>query len=204
METLVWAGATVAILVVVSLIFKKPIARLIDRVNKIGPTGIDTTPSGQHAAKSELGPAAADEFARLFDNQLVIQREEWIRTELARIVGTNQTQKEKILLRILAAQSIVQQFETTYRTIFGSQISALQITNATPDGVHLHVFETLFNQAEARDKTLYANFSFESWLGYVESQLLVTRKDDKFYITLVGREFLKYLVHQGYTLYKYG
>ena len=50
----------------------------------------------------------------------------------------------------------------------------------------------------------YANYSFEQWLVYMESQMLVTRKDDKVYITLDGREFLKYLIHQGYTLYKYG
>ena len=32
---------------------------------------------------------------------------------------------------------------------------------------------------------------------------LVIRKDDKIYINLDGREFLKYIIHQGYTMYKY-
>ena len=204
METFAWPITVIVIAVVAMLIFRNPLERFLDRARKIGTTGIDTTTSEQDTAKSEVGPSAADEFARLFDNQLLVQREQWIRTELVRIVGEDHTQKEKILLRIIAAQAIVQQFETTYRTIWGSQLNALEITNATPDGVHLQVFETLFNQAAARDKSLYANYSFEQWLLYMESQLLVTRKDDKVYITLDGREFLKYLIHQGYTLYKYG
>ena len=204
MEAIAWPIMFGAIALAAMLIFRKPLERFLDRAKKIGRTGIDTTVSDQNTGKSEVGPSAADEFARLFDNQLLVHREQWIRTELVRIVGVDQTQKEKILLRIIAAQSIVQQFETTYRTIFGSQLNALEITNATPDGVHLQVFETLYNQAAARDQTLYENFSFGHWLGYMERQLMITRKDDKFYITLDGREFLKYLVHQGYTLYKYG
>ena len=115
----------------------------------------------------------------------------------------DQTQKEKFLLRIIAAQAIVQQFESTYRAIWGSQLNALEITNATPGGVQLGVFETLYNQAAARDKAQYANYSFKQWLAYMESQLLVIRKDDKIYINLDGREFLKYIIHQGYTMYKY-
>ena len=158
----------------------------------------------QDTAKSEVGPSAADEFARLFDNQLLVQREGWLRTELVRIVGTDQTQKEKFLLRMIAAQTIVQQFEATYRTIYGSQLNALEITNATPGGVQLGIFATLYNQAAARDKELYANYSFEQWLEYIERQALSIRKDDKIHITLEGREFLKYIMHQGYPLYKLG
>ena len=123
------------------LIFRKPLERFLDRAKKIATTGIETTAGEQGTATPEVGPSAADEFARLFDNQLLIEREDWLRTELVRIVGVDQTQKEKILLRIIAAQAIVQQFETTYQTIWGSQLNALEITNATPDGVQLQVFE---------------------------------------------------------------
>ena len=120
MEALVWPIAAIVIAVIAMLIFRKPLERFLDRAKKIATTGIETAAGEQDTAKSEVGPSAADEFARLFDNQLLVEREAWIRTELVRIVGVDQTQKERILLRIIAAQAIVQQFETAYRTIFGS------------------------------------------------------------------------------------
>ena len=204
MEAFAWPITVIVIVVVAMLIFRMPLGRFLDRAKRIGTTGIDTNASDQDTAKSEVGPSAADEFARLFDNQLLVKREDWIRTELVRIVGADHTQEEKILLRIIAAQSIVQQFEATYRTIWGSQLNALEIANATSDGVQLQVFETLYNQAAARHKSLYANYNFDLWLAYMKNQLLIVGRDDKIYITLDGREFLKYLIHQGYTLYKYG
>ena len=188
------------------LLFRKPIVRFIDRAKKIGTTGIEAAGAGdQDTAKSEVGPSAADEFARLFDNQFLIEREDSIRTDLVRIVaGADQAQKEKILLRIIAAQAIRQQFETTYQSIWGSQLNALAITNTTPGSVQLVVFKTLYNQAEAQHKEWYTNYSFEQWLQYMEIQLLIIKKDDKISITLTGREFLKYIIHQGYALYKDG
>ena len=202
MEVFAWPLAVIVIAAM--LLFRKPIARFLDRVKKIGKTGIYADVGAQETAKSEVGPSAADELARLFDNQLLVQRENRIRTELVRI-GGDQTQKEKFLLRMIAAQTLVQEFETTYRTIWGSQLNALETTNMTPGGVPLGFIETLYNQAAARDdKKLYANYSFEQWLEYIERQSLSIRKDDKIYITLTGREFLKYIMHQGYTLYKFG
>ena len=204
MEVFAWPLAVTVIAVIAMVLFQKPFVRFVDRAMKIGPSGIEATAGDQVTAKSEAGPSVADEFVRLFDNQLLVERENSIRTDLIRIVGADQTQKEKILIRIIAAQAILQEFETTYRTIWGSQLTAIEITNATPDRVELRVFETLYNQAAAREKERYTNYSFEQWLTYMESRLLSIRKDDRIHITLSGREFLKYIIHQGYTLSKYG
>ena len=199
-ETVVWPIA----IIIIALLFRRPLVRFLDRVKNIKTTGVEVAAGEQDTAKFEVGPSATDEFARLFDNQLLVEREDQIRTELVRIVGADQTQKEKLLIRIIAAQAICQQFEATYQSIWGSQLTALQIANTTLDGVQSRTFETLYNQAVAQHKDWYANYSFERWLAYMESQFLSIRKDDKIYITLTGREFLKYIIHQGYSLYKYG
>ena len=206
MEVFAWPLAVTVIAVSAMLLFWKPIARFLDRAKKIGMTGIEAAGAGaQDTSKSEVGPSVADEFARLFDNQLLIQREDSIRTDLVRIVaGADQAQKEKILLRIIAALTLAQQFDTTYRTIWGSQLNALEIANATRGGVQLVVVKTLYNQAEAQHKEWYANYSFEQWLQYMEIQLLIIKKDDKISITTTGIEFLKYIIHQGYALSKGG
>lgn len=199
-EAAVWPIAVI----IIAWLFRRPLVRFLDRVRNIKTTGVEVAAGEQDTAKTELGPSVADEFARLFDNQLLIEREDTIRTELARIVGADETQKEKFLIRVIAAQAIRQQFEATYQSIWGSQLTALQIANTTLDGVQLRTFETLYNQAVSQYKDLYTNYSFERWLAFMESQILSLRKDDKIYITLTGREFLKYIIHQGYTLYKHG
>ena len=38
----------------------------------------------------------------------------------------------------------------------------------------------------------------------METQSLSIRKDDRIHITLEGTAFLKYIIHRGYTLYKFG
>ena len=202
MAVFAWPLAVTAISVIAMLLFRKPISRFLDRANKIGTTGIEATTGEQDTAKSEAGPSAADELTHLFHKQFLAEREASILTELEHIVGAKPTQKEKSLIQIIAAQVIIHQFEATYRDIYGSQLTALDITNTTPSGVPLGVFETLYNQAAAQHKDRYANYSFEQWLEWL-SQLLIIR-DDKIYITLAGKEFLKYLTHRGYTLFKYG
>ena len=199
-EAVVWPVA----FIIIALLFRGPLVRFLDRVRNIKTNGVEVAAGGQDTEQSEIGPTAADEFARLFDNQLLIEREDAISAELAPMVGTDQTKREKLLIRIIATQAIRQQFETTYKIIWGSQLTALEIANTAPDGVQKKTFETLYNQASARHKELYANYSFERWLAFMENQFLSFSKDDSIYITLTGREFLKYIIHQGYTLYKFG
>ena len=39
--------------------------------------------------------------------------------------------------------------------------------------------------------------SYEQWLGFLRSFNLLTQKDSRYFITVAGREFLKYLVAVG-------
>ena len=61
-----------------------------------------------------------------------------------------------------------------------------------------------YDLAKGQAPELYENYSFEQWLTFMENHRLVGRKESKVAITLVGREFLKYLVNQGFSLYKAG
>ena len=115
------------------LIFWKPIARFLDRVKKIGMTGIEAAGAGaQDTSKSEVGPSVANDLARQHDDPLLVKRENSIRTELG--LGADHTPKETKLFGMIAAQAIALQFENTYRTIFGSQLNTLGIINAAQPG----------------------------------------------------------------------
>jgi len=41
---------------------------------------------------------------------------------------------------------------------------------------------------------MYEDYSFDQWLGFLESSLLLGREAERVRITEVGREFLKYLL----------
>ena len=43
----------------------------------------------------------------------------------------------------------------------------------------------------------YQNYPFEGWIGFLESFNLILRRESRFFITIAGREFLKYLVGTG-------
>ena len=156
----------------------------------------------QDTSKSEVGPSVANDLARQHDDPLLVKREDSIRTELE--LGADHTQKETKLLGIIAAHSIALQFEKTYQAIFGSQLNALVIINAAPGGVKFGDIEDLYNQAAAQHKAFYETYNGEQWLAYMERESLSIRKDDRIHITLEGTAFLKYIIHRGYTLYKFG
>lgn len=61
-----------------------------------------------------------------------------------------------------------------------------------------------YSLAAGREPRIYETYSFDQWLGFLQSHQLVIRNGDVVAITLEGREFLKYLLHQGYSLYKAG
>ena len=68
---------------------------------------------------------------------------------------------------------------------------ALQVEDTTSD-------------AAAEEPEFYENYTFEQWLGFLSDSRLVLSQDERVAITLAGREFLKFILHQGYSLYKQG
>ena len=197
-----WPGAVTIIVCFAMLLFRKSIRSFLARTYKIRTSGFEVAAGAQDTSKSEVGPSVANDLARQHDDPLLVEREDSIRTELG--LGADHTQKETKLLGIIAAHSIALQFEKTYQNIFGSQLNALVIINAAPGGVQFGDIEDLYNQAAAQHKAFYETYNGEQWLAYMERESLSIRKDDRIHITLEGTAFLKYIIHRGYTLYKFG
>lgn len=204
MQYIAWPAVVLVLGLVAIFTFRKSIERLIDRTRKVGRAGIEAG-SGPQEGGVVVQPSPADQFLKQFDNALLVQREGFIRAELERL-GINQpSQRERVLIRLLAALSVVQAFERAYILIWGSQIAALQFLNsAGAEGVSVEFLRPWYDQAAAREPVLYDGYAFESWLGFLQTNLLVGRRDGNVFITLEGREFLKYLLDQGYSLHKMG
>jgi hypothetical protein len=105
----------------------------------------------------------------------------------------------------LAATQIIIAFERSYHVIFGSQLVALKLlassSNAVVDPESLRPF---YEQAKSKHAEFYGAFTFENWLSFLQTQYLVARQADKVGISVRGREFLKFLIDQGYGVKKAG
>ena len=188
--------------VVFMFVFREPLVRLLDRTRKITRSGLEADAPQQELA---VRPSAAEELQRLFDNALLVQREAFIRGELERLAFREPTERERFLIRLLAASAIIEQFERAYWNIWGSQLGALQALNTLgAAGADVALLTPWYEQSAARDPQARLTYTFDQWVGFLETHQLVRRTEGHVQITIEGREFLKYILHQGYALYRAG
>jgi hypothetical protein len=203
MGAFAWPAAVLILGLVFLFLFKKPIDRLLDRTERIGKEGIQAVTRRQEEAIADSTTKKADEFMKLFDNALLVQREEALKAQLEAVLGKDPTDRERVLVRLLAANTIAEEFERNYYLIFGSQIAALvQLNTAGAVGIEMPQIEAIFSQAAQRHPDIYKDAQIADWLSFLLRTHLVHIEVNKAYITPVGKEFLKYLIHQGYSLLK--
>jgi len=182
--------------------FRKPLERLLDRTKKIGKTGLDATAVAQETSIERV-PNGAEQLLARFDNALLVEQENAIRQDLNSNRVDNSAERERVLVRHLAATMIYSRFERTYQFIFGSQISMLQELNSGGT-LHRDGLKTNYDVATMFSPDFYSSYSFEQWLQFMISQVLV-RVDGEFVsITVGGRAFLKFIVEEGKSFSKAG
>lgn len=146
-----------------------------------------------------------DEALKIFDNALLLLKENSIRQELTELKIGDPAERERFLIRTVAAVAIAIDFDRAYAWIWGSQIAALQALNTVgANGFAVELLRPWYEQAKAQEPARYQGYSFEQWLGFLGGQSLVKVAGTSVSISLEGREFLQYLIRQGYTLYKPG
>jgi hypothetical protein len=203
MQYLAWPAVVFLLGLVAIFVFRGPLSRFLDRAKRIGKDGIEAGQSIQEKA-TEIKPSPTEDFLKSFDNALLVKREEFIRNELLKLQINQPTEREKVLIRLLAAFSLIQAFENAYMFIWGSQIGVLEYLNSASQDTPLDFLKPWYEEAVGRQPELYKNYSFDQWLGFLEGHYLIVRRGGAVTISLEGREFLKYLVDRGYSLYKRG
>lgn len=87
--------------------------------------------------------------------------------------------------------------ERIYRTIFGSQLSALQQLRLSPSAaVPRATLERIYKAMHAKAG---GKRPFDGWLAFLENSSLVTTDGTSYSITPRGTWFLDYLDKNGYT-----
>lgn len=203
--------------------FRKPICGLIDRIIKgnIGPSSFDAPhPQAQTDGRGvrgmpELGKVSeplntenqhestsanndgARAFLQSFDNPLLKEVEDNIRADLIRRNINSAPDKEKVLIRALASAQVIMELEKIYASIWKSQIDALRYLNGQNDGALSTDLSLFYNYAKSSFPEWYEKQPYEAWLSYMTAFNLIQRKNENVHITVLGRQFLRYIVDAG-------
>src|SRR6516165_1909601 len=158
-------GTVLIIVVFLAFRFPSQVGDLISRITKVGATGVHAKPPtpviGQEPTDLAVkSGAAVEEQLKVFDNLFLISREQYFKETLLKDVVTP-ADREKILLRHLSYVVLVSGFESTYNTIWGSQLSALQSANESgARGVPVETLRAWYEWGKARYPDRYTNYAF--------------------------------------------
>jgi len=195
MDVLIWP-VVVIILVIFSLfLFKPQIGKLIDRTKKVGKLGLETyevQPSPPKEEKKELM-----EFYRSFESPLIKDWETIVNEFLKSKKIETPDDREKALLRLSAQTAILFYFERVYGTIWASQIACLRYLNSKAIGMDISEIKPFYGLAKNNFPDNYQNYPIEMWIGFLKGFNLVKEENSRFFISVGGREFLKYLAEVG-------
>lgn len=192
---LAWPAVVLVIALVAIFAFRGQIASLIARTRKLGKGGIETF-DVQPAQPTEE-KKGVDEFIRSFDNPLLIDAEAAILKDLKDRRIEAPPDREKALIRALAASNIIQHFERVHGAIWASQLACLRYLNPRDQGADIAELSPFYEAGKAAYPSWYENQPFDRWLGFLRVFNLIVEKDARIYITVAGREFLKYLIAVG-------
>lgn len=192
---LAWPAVVLIVALVAIFVFRTQLAALIGRTKRLGKGGLETFDVQPPQSTEEK--KGVDEFFRTFDNPMVIEAEGLILKDLKDRKIEAVPDRERTLIRALAVSNIIQHFERVHGIIWASQLACLQYLNARDDGVDIAELQPLYEAAKAEYPAWYENQPFERWLGFLRVFNLILERDSRVFITVAGREFLKYLVAAG-------
>jgi len=105
--------------------------------------------------------------------------------------------REGVLKLATIDYSIALHFERASRSIFQSQIDALQFL-AQHKEINLDQLRTFYTTATLFYPQQYANYPFESWVNFLESWALLCVEGERVVSTPAGRAVLAYMAARGY------
>jgi hypothetical protein len=178
----------------VAFLFRHELRKLVPRVKRVGPTGVEFD------AERQLAVGASFEGLREFPGNVRTRAISRIEIDLHKQIGViDEGQRVDLLIRQLAQSRLETHFERVYRNIFGSQISGLKLLSTQNAGQVAREGAKQWFEDEVKSKfpDFYKDTSFETWLQFLINMLLVESTPDSVTITEIGRDYLTYMSATG-------
>lgn len=178
--------------------FQKNIKALIDRIKgvKYGGTELQTENPSQEPVDTTV--SSTEKLMKALDNPVLQEGEDLISEALRKAGVKEGPEREKLLIRYLAANNFALTVERIDSAIWGSQICILEHLNVNRLGVLKDDIKTIYyDDAAEKWPPFYTNYSYDAYLGFLKNSNLVLEQDGYLLITMLGVEFLQYLARIG-------
>ncbi len=208
LKTIAWPTVCLTIL----FVLKEPLIELIKRINKIGndKTGVylESTinvPQKDNQPIESNGGISNDlinKVLNLVSKATLESVENSIKQETDLDNISTESEKKDLLFNYSKALYLVKEFREIYQIIFGSQIKLLQSLNGSKNDNEKSLL-TFYESASLKYPEAYNNYKYSQYLHFLEVNNLIKRDDnDIIVITIFGRDFLKFITENGYSIDK--
>lgn len=195
-----WPFWLCLVIIVALILFRKELSDLIKRVRRIGKDHIDASGSLEQKSQPSADPKqAADELlAQINVNPYHREAQQLLETELKSKNLAIDSETARVLLGLATGLWIAVDFQRIYSIIWGSQIELLNFVNSRTFAT-AEELQTYYTIAAIQYPDTYASYTFDEYLNFLQSQLLLRVDNGEYRITLKGRSFLLFLVSQGFN-----
>lgn len=201
MEFLVWPAVVLILVIFFLVFFKKEVSNLIARVSGVKMPGFKAT-TKQDVTNKPLDSASSDELMKYFDSKFLLDQEKRIKEDLKNRGINDETETIKVLTRHLAGTQVQLIFERIYTMIYGSQLLILQYLNTKTNGDTRESIIPSYNQVVEQYPETFKNYPFEEYMSFLLNFFLIEEKNNRLYITHIGRDFLTFITQSGKPLFK--
>jgi len=196
LEMLKWPLAIVVIVVFFIIFFRRPIAAFIERLKGIKYRGGELQSDPQPQELAEIKVRSVEKVLQALDSPVLLDTEKAIRDFLAREGINTEDDKEKVLIRHLAAAKLNLVFLYIDFQIYKGQLKILELLNSKPSAPKQMAMDA-YDVAVTVYPEVLKNYPFEKYLGFLTTNNLILEHEETLSITLFGREFLTFLVRMA-------
>jgi len=193
LEMLKWPLAIVVIVVFFIIFFRRPIAAFIERLKGIKYRGGELQSDPQPQELAEIKVRSVEKVLQALDSPVLLDTEKAIRDFLAKEGIATAEDKEKVLIRHLAAAQLNLAFSHIDFQIYQGQLKILEFLNSNPSAPKMIAMD-VYNRAVTAYPEVLKNYPFEKYLGFLATRNLILEHEETLSITPLGREFLAFLV----------
>ena len=198
-------GAWPVSAVVICIVLKSPIEKLLARLNKAKhkDTELDFNPDIQKVSANIEGSSNIADAIPQDQLGLIQEAEQRIYDSLNQLNIQTDSEKIKVLAKHHANLQIRSGYAEINNLIFGSQLALLQALNIQSDPVESEFLMSFYESAKQQYPDFYESYSFEAYVNFLKSVCMVNTKGGKYFITVLGRGFLAFLVESGISARRY-
>lgn len=218
MAWLAWPITIIPIVIFFLIKFHDPIAKLIDRIRKVGKGGFECDDPAEKQIADTKDPAQnpLDAIQKTSDDQEISVAQNGADELLATVPLTPCVQDNeklvrdgllargldetglavKVLIRYLAVSVALLDFEQIHISIFGSQIQLLKSLNeAAGTGKAWEFIEGHFDDTKERYPDYFEKWTADTYMKFLAQKVLIAYDNERqCHITEKGREYLGWIV----------